>query len=160
MAARYGSDIGGSPGEPHLIFPTAAELAGADDALLTGPRAKAETLRTLVKDLADGSLEIGVGDDRREQSERLTAYRGLGPWTAGYIAMRVLGAPDVLLDGDVALRTGAKRLGFADDRATLTARAARLAPWRSYLCLHLWAASAEPRPIPAEQTPDLPRSTS
>ncbi len=160
MAARYGRDVGGDPGEPHLLFPTASDLAGARDVLLTGPRAKADTLRTLVAGLADGSLELGVGDDRREQHERLTAYRGIGPWTAGYVSMRVLGNPDVLLDGDVALRAGAQRIGFADDRSALVIRAASLAPWRSYLCLHLWAASGEPRPTdsarPAPSTRPAP----
>ena len=49
---------------------------------------------------------------------------------------------DVLPTGDVALRTGAARLGLPDRPAELAAWGARVSPWRSYAALHLWAASA------------------
>ena len=54
--------------------------------------------------------------------------RGIGPWTAGYVALRVLSAPDVLLNTDLVLLQGAARLGLpatprgiADYGATLGA---------------------------------------
>ena len=52
--------------------------------------------------------------------------------------MRVLGDPDVLLPTDVALRSGAKAIGIDPER--LEEWAAGVAPWRSYLCAHLWRA--------------------
>ena len=78
---------------------------------------------------------------RREDLEaRLLALPGIGPWTAGYIALRVLGSPDVLLTGDLALRQGAARLGLPSDPAGLQEHGTRWAPWRSYAGLHLWRA--------------------
>ena len=65
---------------------------------------------------------------------------GIGPWTADYVRMRVLGDPDVFLPGDVAVRSGAAAAGIPADAAALTAWAARTAPWRSYLTAHLWRA--------------------
>ena len=65
---------------------------------------------------------------------------GIGPWTAGYLAMRVLGDPDELLPDDLAVRRGATALRIPD----LTHHAARWAPWRSYAALHLWRAGAHP----------------
>ena len=56
--------------------------------------------------------------------------------------MRVTGDPDVFLPGDVAVRTGAARVGLPADAASLTAWSARVAPWRSYLTAHLWRALA------------------
>ncbi|MGA7147661.1 MAG: DNA-3-methyladenine glycosylase, partial [Microbacterium sp.] len=73
---------------------------------------------------------------------------GIGPWTADYVRMRVLGDPDVVLPGDVAVRSGAAALGIPADPAGLTAWAARTAPWRSYLTAHLWHA-VPPQPIRA-----------
>ena len=66
---------------------------------------------------------------------------GIGPWTAGYVSMRVTRAPDVLLTGDLALRNGAERLGLPGAAAELEAIGARWAPWRSYASMHLWRAA-------------------
>jgi AraC family transcriptional regulator of adaptative response / DNA-3-methyladenine glycosylase II len=63
--------------------------------------------------------------------------------------MRVTGDPDVFLPGDVAVRTGAARLGLPAEPRALTAWSVRAAPWRSYLTAHLWAAvAAVPAQIP------------
>ena len=61
-----------------------------------------------------------------------------GPWTAGYLAMRVLGDPDELLAEDLGVRRGAAALGLPSDIPGLTARAAAWRPWRSYAATHLW----------------------
>ena len=66
---------------------------------------------------------------------------GIGPWTADYVRMRVLGDPDILLPGDVALRSGAAASGLPGDPRPLVAWAERAAPWRSYLSAHLWRAA-------------------
>jgi AraC family transcriptional regulator of adaptative response / DNA-3-methyladenine glycosylase II len=55
--------------------------------------------------------------------------------------MRVLGDPDILLPGDVALRAGAAAAGLPAEARELTAWAERCAPWRSYLSAHLWRAA-------------------
>ncbi len=63
--------------------------------------------------------------------------KGIGPWTAGYIAMRALGDPDVWLPTDVGVRNGLARLGAGPERAE------RWRPYRSYALLHLWASLAD-----------------
>jgi AraC family transcriptional regulator of adaptative response / DNA-3-methyladenine glycosylase II len=60
---------------------------------------------------------------------------GIGPWTAGYVAMR-LGDPDIFLDGDVAVQRALRELG-ADPVG-----APSWSPWRSFAVLHLWASLA------------------
>jgi AraC family transcriptional regulator of adaptative response / DNA-3-methyladenine glycosylase II len=114
-----------SPG----VFPTPAALAAAPDDAFTMPRTRARTLRELA--LADPPLAT-AGD-----AARLTDLYGIGPWTAGYVALR-MGDPDVFLDGDVAVRSSLKRLGAT------TADAPRWAPFRSHAVLHLWANLANP----------------
>lgn len=127
--------------ENGLLFPTMAAIAehGAD--VLRGPAARIRAITGAATALADGSLALTVGDDGVGQRAALLAMPGIGPWTADYVRMRVLGDPDVLLPGDVALRAGAAASGLPGDPAGLTAWAARTAPWRSYLSAHLWRAA-------------------
>lgn len=123
------------------LFPTPAAIAehGAD--VLTGPRARIRAIVGAASALADGTLALGPGDDAVEQRRALLALPGVGPWTADYVRMRVLGDPDVFLPGDVAARTGAATAGLPGEPRALTAWAERTAPWRSYLMAHLWFAA-------------------
>jgi AraC family transcriptional regulator of adaptative response / DNA-3-methyladenine glycosylase II len=88
--------------------------------------------------VADGDLDLDPGADRDEAVARLTALPGVGPWTAGYVAMRAIGDPDVLLPTDLAARRGARALGLPDAAAALQRHAERWRPWRSYALVRLW----------------------
>jgi AraC family transcriptional regulator, regulatory protein of adaptative response / DNA-3-methyladenine glycosylase II len=127
------------------LFPSPTQVADGGEAHLRLP---ARTLATVIgagRDLADGSLALSVGDDPDDLCRRLVSRPGIGPWTAGYVALRVLGDPDVLMDGDVALLSGARNLGLVsaeDPRPQQFKELARCgaawAPWRSYAAMHLW----------------------
>jgi AraC family transcriptional regulator of adaptative response / DNA-3-methyladenine glycosylase II len=122
---------------PDLLFPTAATVAEHGAQVLTGPARRTATVVGLAAALADGTLTLDAGRDAAAFRSDLTALPGIGPWTAGYLAIRVLGDPDELLAGDLAVRRGARALGIED----LPGHATRWAPWRSYAALHLWRAS-------------------
>ena len=107
--------------------------------MLRGPARRTATVVGLSAAL-DGGLALDAGRDPAGFRADLTALPGIGPWTAGYLAIRVLGDPDELLPGDLAVRRGARALGIPD----LPAHAARWTPWRSYAALHLWRAGATP----------------
>ena len=62
---------------------------------------------------------------QRRRAPGSSPYRGIGPWTASYIAMRALGDRDVFLPGDVGVRRGLAALGGDPDPD-------RWRPWRSY----------------------------
>lgn len=105
------------------LFPTATEILasvlpiGASDSLdsqrvLRLPRRQVNAVIAAALALRDGSLSAHVGADPMELSAQLEALPGVGPWTAAYIAMRVLGHTDSWLIGDVALIAGAKSLGI------------------------------------------------
>jgi len=96
--------------------------------------------------IASGDVALDIGATREDLTAGLEALPGIGPWTSNYVALRVLGSPDILLTGDSAVRAGAKALGLPHDPCGLTAAAAPLAPWRSYLMMHLWGASAPSTP--------------
>jgi len=133
-----------SPTTPRVdrLFPTARALAEAVVAVTTGPAARRAALANAAAAIADGSLSLDVGQTREDFTASLEALPGIGPWTSNYMALRVLGSPDVLLTGDSAVRAGAKALGLPSDARCLDAAVAPLSPWRSYVMLHLWRAAA------------------
>ncbi len=140
LAAQLGETVGVGP-QPMTLFPGPAVVAERGLEVLRGPAARMRAIVEAAAALAEGSLELGPGDDGPEQRARLLSMRGIGPWTADYVRMRVLGDPDVLLPGDVAARAGAAALGLPSDPAGFTAWSQKLAPWRSYAMAHYWYAA-------------------
>ncbi|MDT0156482.1 Ada metal-binding domain-containing protein [Microbacterium sp. ARD32] len=124
-----------------ILFPTMAAIAEHGAEVLRGPAARIRAITGAAAALTDGSVVLTVGDDAVEQRTRLLAMPGIGPWTADYVRMRVIGDPDVLLPGDVAVRAGAAASGLPSGPRGLSAWAERVAPWRSYLTAHLWRAA-------------------
>ncbi|RFA13081.1 hypothetical protein B7R21_09385 [Subtercola boreus] len=127
-----------APGGVGRLFPTAAQIAGGGTGVVRGPAQRVRTILAVAEALADGSLVVDRRASVPELMAGLEAMPGIGPWTAGYVAMRVLGAADILLDGDLALRAGAAALGLPSERRELERFAERVAPWRSYFGMHLW----------------------
>ena len=115
-------------------------LAALDPARLAMPRGRARALVGVCRALADGELRLDAGVDRAQARQRLLAVPGVGPWTAGYVAMRALGDPDVFLVEDLGVRHALRRLGGPVDQRQARALAAAWAPWRSYASQYLWQA--------------------
>ncbi len=122
------------------LFPTAAQFAERGREVLRGPASRVETIMGVAEAVANGDLRLDIGMPADEFVATLTALRGIGPWTAGYLAMRVLGNPDVLLSTDLVILQSAAALGMPTGTRALTAHGERWAPWRSYAGLHLWRA--------------------
>nr|WP_208382501.1 AlkA N-terminal domain-containing protein [Microbacterium ulmi] len=139
LADALGDRVAGFDGVDRL-FPTMTAIAEHAHEVLRGPAARIRAIAGAAAALADGSLTLTPGDDPAAQRAALLAMPGIGPWTADYVRMRVLPDPDVLLPGDVAVRTGAAAVGIPSDPRGIAAWAVRTAPWRSYLTAHLWRA--------------------
>jgi AraC family transcriptional regulator, regulatory protein of adaptative response / DNA-3-methyladenine glycosylase II len=122
-------------------FPSAEVVAKLPDSAFGMPAARRETIRELARVVASGELDLDPGTDRDRAVARLMELPGVGAWTAGYVAMRAIGDPDVFLPTDVAVRRGAAALGLPDSPKELEAHAERWRPWRSYALIRLWRAS-------------------
>lgn len=120
------------------LFPTATQFVEGGREVLRGPSSRIETIMGVAEALATGDLVLDVGLPSEEFMARLTALPGIGPWTAGYLAMRVLGNPDILLSTDLVILQSAAAMGMPATTKTLAAYSARWAPWRSYAGMHLW----------------------
>ena len=142
LVAAHGEALPRPRGTVTALFPAPAVLGALDPTRLAMPRARARALVGLCRALADGELRLDAGVDRAQARRRLLALPGVGPWTAGYVAMRALGDPDVFLAEDLGVRHALRRLGGPDDPREARALAAAWAPWRSYASQHLWQAPA------------------
>jgi AraC family transcriptional regulator of adaptative response / DNA-3-methyladenine glycosylase II len=132
------------------LFPTPAVLAEHALDVVRGPQTRRVAVARACEAMASGEVSLDIGATRDDFTAGLEALPGIGPWTSHYVAMRVLGSPDVLLTGDSAARAGAKALGLPDHVRELKSAAAPLAPWRSYLMMHLWTAAS-----PSTSTPGV-----
>ncbi|MEO7006806.1 MAG: AlkA N-terminal domain-containing protein [Terrimesophilobacter sp.] len=126
------------------LFPTAAQIAVHGRDVLRGPATRVATILRVAEALASGTLTVDETMSPDELIDTLVRVRGIGPWTAGYVALRVLSAPDVLLNTDLVLLRGAVRLGLPGTARGIADYARRWAPWRSYAGMHLWRAARMP----------------
>ena len=73
---------------------------------------------------------------------RLRSIRGVGEWTAQYIALRQLREPDAFPAADIGLmRAIASRERRGYSLSELLDRANTWRPWRAYAAQHLWASA-------------------
>ncbi len=128
------------------LFPTPAAVASADpDQLgqLGFTRAKHGAIIGLAAAVAAGDFEPEslAGETRVRARERLTSFRGVGPWTAEYVLARGLGAPDGFPSGDAGLRHAIARLTSRDEvtQREIEAFGEPFAGYRSWLTFLLWS---------------------
>jgi AraC family transcriptional regulator of adaptative response / DNA-3-methyladenine glycosylase II len=114
-------------------------LARRRPALFSMPASRRRTIAALAGAIAGGELSIDPGANPVEVRDGLLALPGIGPWTAGYVAMRGLGDPDAFLPSDLGVRHALAALGDPVDGAGAERIAERWRPWRAYGVAHLWA---------------------
>jgi AraC family transcriptional regulator of adaptative response / DNA-3-methyladenine glycosylase II len=146
-------------GSVRLLFPSAASLAQLDSADLPMPRSRGRSLVGVCQAIADGRVDVGLGADREQLSAQLQSLPGIGPWTAQYVMMRVLGDPDVFMPTDLGVRHALQRLGVDGSPKAAAALAQRFSPWRSYALHHLWNSLTPPPGTAPNTGPDVATST-
>lgn len=138
LVQTYGTEVSGG----YLAFPDPQTLAAVPpDELraavgLTGSRSR--TLHELSAAVATGELRLDPSTDREEARTALLAIGGIGPWTADYLAVRVIADRDAYPAGDLVLR---RALGVK----TAAQASALSEPWRphrAYALFHLWTHDA------------------
>ena len=143
LAARLVAAVGEPLAAPiHGVthtFPTAQAIAGCPTSDLAMPGSRARALIHACEQLAGGGIVIDAGSDRREITRQLESFPGIGPWTAGYVALRALGDPDVFLPSDIGVRNALRALGAESSPKATLRLAESWRPWRSYALHHLWA---------------------
>ncbi len=157
-ALAHGGDL-----DPEALvpFPLPADVArlGVDAVASLGmPRSRARSVVALAEAVAFGGLDLDPGADRDTAQAGLRALPGVGPWTAAYVGLRVIGDPDAFPAGDLVLGRAAQALGLAAD--DLPSRARRWRPWRAYAASLLWgSAPGAPSTRPARRTSRRPEES-
>ena len=149
LARDYGVVVDGV-----LYFPTPAQLAQLVPADMPMPQARARAIQALALAVANGEINFAAFNDAQELVDVLTRIKGIGGWTARYVAMRALNDPDAFLHDDLVLvRVARQYLGLADSQALL-AHSLRWQPWRAYAGMHLWRhASTVPKVLATANSP-------
>ncbi len=153
LVERAGQPIAGGGDGLTRLFPTAAALTVADLGGLGLTRARVAALHTLARAVVDGALELRASAD--EVTASLAALPGFGAWTAQYVALRTLEAPDAFPTGDLVLRRMAAAGGEPLTSRALEVRANVWRPWRGYAALHLWRAATEAAAVVVPRSPQL-----
>jgi AraC family transcriptional regulator of adaptative response / DNA-3-methyladenine glycosylase II len=135
--------------EPRRIFPAPAQVLCADLQGMPMPESRRRALRAMSEAfLADPDL-CRRGADLAETIERLLKIKGVGHWTAHYIALRACREPDAFPGSDAGLLRGATDLdGRRPTVGELAQRAEHWRPWRAYAAQTIWLADGLKRGRP------------
>lgn len=140
MAAELGTPVETGIDGLTCTFPTAADIAALGDGIqerlgtLGVIAARSACIRALAEGLERGEIQLDQSADPEREMEKLQALRGIGGWTAQYVAMRTMGWPDAFLETDA----GVKHALPGKSAKELLALAERWRPWRSYAVVNLW----------------------
>ncbi len=105
---------------------------------------KISTLRGLAEAIDTGSLDLDALSEETEDviHARLTALKGIGPWTADIYILFCLARADAWSAGDLALQVAVKdalELEARPDQVLMKELAEAWRPWRAVAARMLWA---------------------
>ncbi|HYQ45754.1 MAG TPA: AlkA N-terminal domain-containing protein [Polyangiaceae bacterium] len=141
LVTTYGEPLSASVSGLSRVFPRPEVLAGADLTTLGMPKSRARTLSAVAAACLENPEIFANNCGLDEAVQRLRAIRGVGEWTAQYIALRQLREPDAFPASDIGvLRALTNEHGLRPKADEVLARAERWRPWRAYAAQHLWAA--------------------
>lgn len=129
--------------DPRLArsFPSARCVATADLRKIGMPESRRATLKALVQAAVENPRLFEPLSSIEENIARLRAIRGIGEWTAQYIALRALREPNAFPATDIGILRGAASLdGMLSTAPQLIQRAEAWRPWRAYAAQYLWTA--------------------
>jgi AraC family transcriptional regulator of adaptative response / DNA-3-methyladenine glycosylase II len=143
IANRYGEPIDvpvdGLPSAPNRLFPEPQKLVRARLENLGIIGSRAQTIRSVAKAVSDRRLGFDTAQLPEDFCRSLTTIRGIGDWTAEYVAMRSLKNPDAFPASDLGLlRAFDIPGGVRMKPRELATRAEAWRPWRAYAALLLW----------------------
>lgn len=140
LAQTYGTSVDtGIEGLTHT-FPSPEDILALNGPIadylgplgITG--ARANTILELAKIFMQGDINFRFCAEPAAEIKKLMAIRGIGPWTAQYIAMRAMGWPDAFPHTDYGVKKALSP--YTPDEILALAESWR--PWRSYATVNLW----------------------
>lgn len=120
------------------IFPTPEVISQADLSGLGITQARINAIVGLAQTLLDRPELFQPYSTLDEAVKTLCELRGIGEWTAHYIAMRTLREPDAFPATDLVLMKMLSPIDRKITKAECETRSEPWRPWRAYAAMHLW----------------------
>lgn len=117
-------------GQSIKLFPTAQDILDADLTPLKTTGRRRETLKTFARACVSRQLHLEATQDANVFMEQALKVRGIGPWTANYMALKALRHTDAFPGSDLILAREFKKYssGNMDE----------MSPWKGYVAALLW----------------------
>ncbi len=122
------------------VFPTPEKLIvleGSPESHL-GPLgvivSRSRAIVALANAFVRKEINFGLCPEPEAEIKKLLSIRGIGSWTAQYIAMRAMAWPDSFLETDAGVKKALP--GYSPKELLQIAEQWR--PWRSYVTINLW----------------------
>ena len=96
-------------------------------------RPKADAIKGIADFLVYENMSFKEIIDNRNVMDKMLRIKGIGQWTANYVAMRAMSESDVLLDTDYAVKKLFKEKDIRDVKIF-----DKYKPYRTYLTIGLW----------------------
>jgi AraC family transcriptional regulator of adaptative response / DNA-3-methyladenine glycosylase II len=144
IAAKHGEKLALEPPNLNLAFPTPKALNNADFTEIGVTKTRHQTLTNWVAYFQDNEAEFQSPIDLSSFEKTLCQIKGIGPWTANYIAMRGLSLPDAFPAADLGI---IKALNINENKPTIkqiAVMAQAWQPWRAYAAIYLWQSLSTP----------------
>lgn len=140
IVETYGTPIQtGIPGLTH-IFPLPEDIFAmgknitSNLGVLGVTSTRSKTIYELARAFIQEEIDFDLCAQPEEEMKKLMRIRGIGSWTAQYIAMRAMEWPDAFLETDA----GVKKALQPYTSKELLEMAEAWRPWRSYATVNLW----------------------
>ena len=136
LTARFINALGETE-QTETAFPRPEKIAALPEQNLTDlgiMPARARAVSAIAKGLTDHTLDLSPDASPETELPKLLALPGVGPWTANYLAIRVMRAPDAFLYSDYGVKKALSPLPPKDIKAL--AECCR--PFGSYATFNLW----------------------
>ncbi|QDK44547.1 DNA-3-methyladenine glycosylase 2 family protein [Bdellovibrio sp. ZAP7] len=131
-----GSDSGlERDGKTIKLFPTPAQILEADLSALKTTGIRKQTLKEFSKAVVEGRLSLDSTQDIEQFQKSVLAIRGIGPWTAHYIALKALRSTDTFPASDLILNRALQH----HSQEVIS----QMSPWRGYVAALFWRTYSE-----------------
>lgn len=137
IAEHHGRQYVSTMDELIYIFPDAGKIQKAKMDGLGIVTQRIAAIQGIADQVAKGAMIINSTVDTREFVEQICEIKGIGEWTAYYIAMRSLNDPNAFPYSDLILRR-AVNAGEELTAKRLLKHSEVWQPWRAYSAILLW----------------------
>jgi AraC family transcriptional regulator of adaptative response / DNA-3-methyladenine glycosylase II len=117
-------------GKAIKLFPSPEQIIACDLSLLKTTSRRKETLKDFCKALIDNKISLEPTQDVDEFIKNVMMIKGIGRWTADYMALKVLRSTDAFPSTDLIL---ARVLEIHKEEVL-----AQMSPWRGYAATLFW----------------------